>query len=229
MAAPRLPTPTDLFRGVQNRLEQAVHNDSDDVVLQQSRFWARSITWTLIGVAGFAVTWLALARTEEIVSAPGKLEPLGIVKDIQIPVGGVVAQLLVKEGQRVRKGQVLLRLDNEASVDRRLSVAKTIAFKEQQLRLKREELLRYLMVNDTEQRIQVQSLALEREVLSRLEALNREGAVQELQYLAQRNKVQESAGKLEQTRVDRLRQVAILQQGIRELQSELADLRSKLI
>jgi HlyD family secretion protein len=41
--------------------------------------------------------------------------------------------------------------------------------------------------------------------------------------------VQELVGKLEQSRVDRLRQQAILQQGIRELESELTDLRSKLI
>jgi hemolysin D len=229
MGRPSVPSPTDLFRRAQDGLERSIQSDNDDVVLQQSRVWARSITWTLMGVTAFALGWLALAKTEEIVMAPGKLQPIGTVKDVQVPVGGVVEQVMVKEGQRVKKGQVLLRLDTEATKDRQASVEKTIAFKEQQLRLKDEELRRYLDVNNTEQQVLKRSLALETEVLKRLEVLNRAGAVQELQYLSQRNKVQEVSGRLDQTQVDRLRQQAILEQGVRQLQSELADLRSKLI
>lgn len=228
---PRLlpPSPAQLMRSTQNALERSVHNDNDDVVLQQSRFWARSISWTLMGVTLFGIGWLALAKTEEIVTAPGKLEPLGVVKEIQMPVGGVVDQILVKEGDRVQKGQILLKLDTEATRDRRDSLEKSIAYKSQQLNLKEEELQRYLDVNDTAQKVLQESLSLEKEVLSRLDELRKQGATAELQYLQQRNQVQEVEGKLRETSVDRLRQAAILQQGIRELQSELADLRSKLI
>lgn len=226
---PRMPTPNDLFRQAQNSIERSIHSDSDDVVLQQSRFWARGISWALMGVTGFALAWLALAKTEEIVTAPGKLEPLGVVKDVQMPVGGVVDQVLVKEGDRVKKGQLLLKLDTEATQDRKASVEKTIQFKEQQLSLKQVELTRYLAVNDTEQQVLRDSLLLEKEVLSRLDKLNREGATAELQFLQQRNKVQEVAGQLQQAKVERLRQQAILEQGARELSSNLADLRSKLI
>jgi HlyD family secretion protein len=224
-----MPTPNDLFRQAQNSIERSIHSDSDDVVLQQSRFWARGISWALMGVTGFALAWLALAKTEEIVTAPGKLEPLGVVKDVQMPVGGVVDQVLVKEGDRVKKGQLLLKLDTEATQDRKASVEKTIQFKEQQLSLKQVELTRYLAVNDTEQQVLRDSLVLEKEVLSRLDKLNREGATAELQFLQQRNKVQEVAGQLQQAKVERLRQQAILEQGARELSSNLADLRSKLI
>jgi HlyD family secretion protein len=225
----RIPTPNDLFRRAQNNLERSIHTDSEDVVLQQSRFWARGISLALMAVTGFGLAWLALAKTEEIVTAPGKLEPLGVVKDVQMPVGGVVDQVLVKEGQRVRKGQLLLRLDTEATQDRKASVEKTIEFKQQQLALKDEELARYLAVNDTEQQVLRESLVLEKEVLSRFDKLNKEGATAELQFLQQRNKVQEVEGQLQQAKVERLRQQAILEQGARELQSNLADLRSKLI
>jgi HlyD family secretion protein len=226
---PRIPTPNDLLRQAQNSLERSIHSDSDDVVLQQSRFWARGISWALMGVTGFGLAWLALAKTEEIVTAPGKLEPLGVVKDVQMPVGGVVDQVLVKEGDRVKKGQLLLKLDTEATQDRKASVEKSILFKEQQLSLKQEELTRYLAVNDTEQQVLRDSLVLEKEVLSRFDKLNREGATAELQFLQQRNKVQEVAGQLQQAKVERLRQRAIMEQGARELESNLADLRSKLI
>lgn len=225
----RPPEDPNSNRGEEKRERMFAIGDSEDVVLQQSRVWARGITWALMGVTAFGLGWLALAKTEEIVTAPGKLEPLGVVKEIRMPVGGVVDEILVNEGEQVKKGQVLLKLDTEATKDRQRSLLSSLVFKDQQLGLKVEELRRYLDVNDTEQRMLVRSLGLEQEVLDRLEVLNREGATAELQYLSQRNKVQEVASKLEESRVDRLRQLAILGQGIRQLQTELADLRSKLI
>ena len=66
----------------------------DESVLQQSRFWMRTVTWTLIGTTVFGVAWLALARTEEIVVATGKLEPIGSVKKIQMPVGGFASEII---------------------------------------------------------------------------------------------------------------------------------------
>ena len=65
---------------------------------------------------------------------------------------------------------------------------------------------------------------------SKLEAyreLAEQGASSELQYLQQRNKVQEVQGELAQTKVERLRQTAILQQAIQQMKSELSDLQAK--
>lgn len=76
----------------------------DESILQQSRFWMRTVTWTMIGTTVFGIAWLALARTEEIVVAPGRLEPIGSVQDIQMPMGGVADQILVAEGDTVKAG-----------------------------------------------------------------------------------------------------------------------------
>ena len=57
----------------------------DESILQQDRFWLKSVTWTLIGTTVFGIGWLAIARTEEVVVAMGKLEPVGDVKEIRIP------------------------------------------------------------------------------------------------------------------------------------------------
>ena len=103
----------------------------DESILQQGRFWMRTVTWTLIGTTVFGVAWLALARTEEIVVAPGQLEPIGSVQDIQMPLGGVADQILV-EGRviTVKAGQVLMKLDTEASEEQRNSLEKTIEAQE---------------------------------------------------------------------------------------------------
>lgn len=224
-----LRSPKQLLQKAQNAIEQRSgeqHHSGE--VLQQSRLWARAITWGLIATAGCGIAWLAFAKTEEIVVAPGKLEPIGTVKEVRLPVGGVVNSVLVKDGQRVQKGQVLLRLDTEATADRQKSLLETIQLKQEQLRGKENELQRYLQLNTTEQQVLQKNLTLQQEILARLERLAREGASAELQYLQQRNEVQEVEGKLDQTRVDRLRQEAILAQAQQQLRSELSDLKSKL-
>jgi len=143
-------------------------------------------------------------------------------------VGGVLDEMLVKDGERVGKGQVLMRLDNEATKDRELSLIKTISAKQQQQQLKEVELQRYLNFNDTEQAVLRQNLVLEQEILGRLESLKKVGASAELQYLQQRNRVRDVEGELAKTSVDRQRQVAILEQSVQQLRGELADLQSKL-
>ncbi len=217
-----------IVRRAQNAIERRVQTSHEEMALQQSRFLARSITWALMGTTAVGLAWLAFAKTDEVVVASGKLQPIGDVKTIQMPVGGVLETMLVKDGQRVTKVQVLLRLDNEATLDRQGSLRTTITAKQAQLRLKEVELARYLNLNDTEQTVTRQNLVLETEILQRLEVLKAVGASAELQYLQQRNKVREVDGELSKLKVDRLRQVAIIEQALEQIKGELADLGSKL-
>jgi HlyD family secretion protein len=217
-----------IVRRAQNAIERRVQTSHEEMALQQSRFLARAITWALVGTTAAGLAWLAFAKTDEVVVASGKLQPIGDVKTIQMPVGGVLETMLVKDGQRVNKGQVLLRLDNEATLDRQASLRTTITAKQAQLRLKEVELARYLNLNDTEQMVTRQNLVLETEILQRLEGLKAVGASAELQYLQQRNKVREVEGEISKLKVDRLRQVAIIEQSLEQIKGELADLGSKL-
>jgi hemolysin D len=222
------PRSGSLVKATQDAIERRVRSSHESMALQQSRFLARTITWALVGTAAAGVAWLALAKTDEVVVAPGKLQPIGDVSTVQMPVGGVLDQMLVKEGERVSKGQVLLRLDNEATLDRRKSTQEAIQAKQEQLQLKQLELQRYLNLNDTEQQVLRRNLELESEILQRLEQLKQSGAAAELQYLQQRNKLREVEGELAKVQVDRKRQQAILEQANAQLNGELADLRSKL-
>ncbi|EKF01738.1 type I secretion membrane fusion protein, HlyD family [Tolypothrix sp. PCC 7601] len=85
------------------------------VILKQSRAWSHAIVWSIVGVTSFAVVWSATAKIDESVPVQGKLEPKGFVKEIQAPVGGVIDQIHVQEGQRVKKGDLLVSFDRTAS------------------------------------------------------------------------------------------------------------------
>jgi HlyD family secretion protein len=217
-----------LFRRAQNSLERRVSSAKDPVVLQQSPIFVRSITWVLMGGVTFGVLWLAFAQTDEVVIAPGKLEPIGDVKIVQMPQGGVLKQMLVKEGERVSKGQILLQLDGEATQDREKNLAFTLMATKRQLSLKQEELARFLDGNSAEITLAQQTLRLDQQILRRLMVLQSTGATAEIQVLQQRNKVHEDVGRLATLRADRRRQTALLNQQIQALSAQAADVSSKL-
>ena len=193
----------------------------DESVLQQGRFWMKTVTWTLIGTTVFGIAWLAFAQTEEIVVAQGQLEPLDAVQDIQMPVGGVVDEILVEEGDSVKKGQILMNLDTEASEEQRRSL-------ETSINLKGLERRKYSEMNSAEVKMLEKNLVLQLEILERYEQLEEAGAASELQFLSQQNTVEETRGRLLQTQADRFRQLALLDQQLAELTSRLAEIRVTL-
>lgn len=70
----------------------------------------------LAGVISFALVpglggWAALTSFAGAVIAPGQLVVESEVKKVQHPTGGVIGKLLVKDGDHVRAGDVLVRLD----------------------------------------------------------------------------------------------------------------------
>ena len=86
-----------IFSSLQENLDNSIkETDQDEKILKQNFFWAKSITWVLIGTSVTFVGWLSIARTDEILIAQGKLEPIGKVKEIQIPTGGVANRYLLK-------------------------------------------------------------------------------------------------------------------------------------
>ena len=224
----KFASPIKLFRKAQNLLESSIASGHEQVLLQQSPRLARTLTWILMGGATFGVLWLALAQTDEVVIAFGKLEPIGDVKTVQMPQGGVLEQMLVKDGERVNQGQILLRLDSETSRDREKGLGLTISAKQQEFKFKHEELKRFLQGNTAELRLARQTLVLDRQILQRLQTLKAAGASAELQVLEQLNKVQEDIGKLSTLQADRQRQTALFSQQLQALRAELADLNSKL-
>jgi len=200
----------------------------EEPALKQSHRWVRSVTWTLIGATGFSIAWLAFAHTEEIAVVSGKLEPIGSVQEIRMPIGGVTEKVMVKEGEQVKVNQVLIQLDTEASSERLINLQTSIALKQGQLFEKQQELQRYFELNITEQRTLEGNVGLQYEIVKRLDGLQKQGASSELQLLQERNRLQETSGKLEQTRVDRLRQTSLYKQQLQQLNAELSELRSRL-
>ncbi len=65
----------------------------------------------LIGFVAAVLLWAALARLDIVAVADGKLVPASYLKIVQPAEQGIIKEILVKEGQAVRQGQLLARMD----------------------------------------------------------------------------------------------------------------------
>lgn len=86
--------------------------------------------WTLIASTLFLilfVAWLGVYQVEEVTRVPGILEPSVGNAPIQFPSSGIITDLLVKDGQKVTKGEILLRINSLGAADTVDSIKEQIA------------------------------------------------------------------------------------------------------
>jgi len=81
-------------------------------VLEKTPRGARQLLWTLLFFFIFFFVWAAFAEVDEFTRGEGRVIPSQQVQIIQNLEGGILAELYVAEGDTVKRGQPLLRLDD---------------------------------------------------------------------------------------------------------------------
>jgi adhesin transport system membrane fusion protein len=82
------------------------------VVAQDSSRGSRITVWIAAALIISALVWAKFAVLQEVTMGEGKAIPSSKVQVIQNLEGGIVTEILVREGQIVNKGDTLLRLDD---------------------------------------------------------------------------------------------------------------------
>lgn len=85
--------------------------DSDWARLQQEPIKARLLVRSMAIIIFLLLVWAAFAPLDEVARGEGKVVPSSQLQVIQSFDGGVVQEVLVREGQVVDKGDLLLRID----------------------------------------------------------------------------------------------------------------------
>ncbi|PXW94756.1 adhesin transport system membrane fusion protein [Sphaerotilus hippei] len=98
---------------------------------------AQRIVRTASIVVVLLIVWSAFASIDEVTRGDGRVIPSRQLQVVQSLDGGVVSEILVREGQEVEAGQLLLRIDEtRATSGVRESAAQSFALKVKQARLK---------------------------------------------------------------------------------------------
>ncbi|MEW6648364.1 MAG: HlyD family type I secretion periplasmic adaptor subunit [Pseudomonadota bacterium] len=75
----------------------------------------RAVLWVLVALVAMLLAWATLGQLDIVARADGKLLPTSRLQVVQPLEGGRVEKILVKEGQLVSAGQVLLVMDTRLS------------------------------------------------------------------------------------------------------------------
>lgn len=71
----------------------------------------RAIFWIIVTAIIFFCGWMYFGKVDVVVSARGKVIPVGEIKILQPLTTGSVSRILTQEGDFVKKGQVLMEID----------------------------------------------------------------------------------------------------------------------
>jgi len=104
------------------RIDNARRNDQDiaymrslsAAVVQRSPRYLMMIVLLIAALLGAAIAWMNWAKIDVVVRGNGKVVPASQVQLIQSLEGGIVTDILIKEGDVVKAGQSLIKISDIA-------------------------------------------------------------------------------------------------------------------
>lgn len=95
-----------------NSEDLAYIEDTKRAILIESSFWCYTLLYSIIIFLLVFIIWAHFAVLDEKTTAIGKVIPSSQIQVIQNLEGGILADIHVREGDTVEKGQALLRIDD---------------------------------------------------------------------------------------------------------------------
>ena len=96
--------------------------------------YRRYVLYALLALFAALLTWAVFGQLDIVAIAQGKLVPTTYLKVVQPADSGIVKEILVREGDVVAEGQILMRMDTRLSDADRSTTQNEVALRRLQLR-----------------------------------------------------------------------------------------------
>ena len=174
------------------------------------------------------IGWLATAKTDEIIIVPGKIIPIGKVKEIKMPMSGVIEKIEIKEGDLVDENQVLMRIESDTNSNLSTTLENSIKIKRQQIESLNSQILKTQEIYSENKNILKDKIDIYQNISDRYQTLLDEGAVSELNFLDQKTKLQSLKSDLLQYEMDWTTKSKSQEVQMQELKNSLNELKGEL-
>jgi len=174
------------------------------------------------------IGWLAIAKTDEIIIVPGKIIPIGKVKEIKMPMSGVIEKIEIEEGDLVDKNQVLMRIESDTNSNLSTTLENSIKIKRQQIESLNSQILKTKEIYYENKNILKDKIDIYQNISDGYQTLLDEGAVSELNFLDQKTKLQSLKSDLLQYEMDWTTKSKSQEVQMQELKNSLNELQGEL-
>ena len=157
--------------------------------LEQSKYIANKIILLITSASGVGLLILIFAKTDQIIIVQGELQPTSRVREMKIPISGVVEKIFIQDGDYVNKDQKLLKLDDNLANETNQNIIKKIKLKNNELNFKKTELDNSIKMIFNEIKNLKNVIDIEENNLGRFDLLLKEGALSKYDYDEQKIKL----------------------------------------
>ena len=103
--------PYTVYRDEDDKLARDFVVDADSAIIAQDPLRARRVVRAAFLACVIFLIWATFAQVDEITKGEGRAVSSRQMQVVQSLDGGIVSEILVKEGDRVSEGQVLIKID----------------------------------------------------------------------------------------------------------------------
>ena len=103
------------------------------LVLRQTPVWAQSLALLMISLGSLTILAGIFVRIDEVVTVQGQLKSIGGTVDVETPAGGRVSEVYFKDGDSVKKGQLLVKFDTRSAEERKSTLTRLINIEKNEL------------------------------------------------------------------------------------------------
>ncbi len=200
-----------------------------NLVLRQTPVWAQTLTGVLIAVGTLGILGGVLFKIDEVVTVPGQLQSIGGSVEVKTPAGGLVEQVFYKDGDRVKKGQLLLRFDTREAAKEAATLNGMIALEQSELLSRQATLASREAVLRGRKEVLQQKLQTSESIVAELSQLVRSGGFQKLQFLERQDQVLDLQKQLSQVDEEQS-QIRFQADQLRlDSQKSIGDMRNRLL
>ncbi len=107
----RLDPALTAFAGEQSDHDSDFDSNADWAISEHTPEGAQIVVWVSVISIFVLIFWAAFAELDEVTRGEGKVIPTRQIQILQSLDGGIVSEILVREGQTVKTGDLLLKVD----------------------------------------------------------------------------------------------------------------------
>ncbi|MEM9925664.1 MAG: HlyD family efflux transporter periplasmic adaptor subunit [Cyanobacteria bacterium P01_D01_bin.50] len=175
-----------------------LHYGTEELLDALPRVWSRSLLYVLIGFIAIGIPWSIVSKIDETGTARGRIEPFGTTRKLDSIAAGKVAAVKIKEGDRIKVGQVILELNSDTvktELERTKEKLAGLENQVSQLELLKNQI--QLTLNAQEQQNQSQALEKQAQVNQAQQNLNAKQSTYNLQKLERQSLVSQAKQQIE--------------------------------